>query len=681
MNKRTRDIILYLLDCQEYDKKCTLNQLIQHFKVSERTIRYDLDTISSFLQENKLTPVIFENDGRIVLKEESRKIYHVLKQNDFYSFKLDKEERADMISYLLCESTEFMTLQQLADILFVSRSTVIHDVEFAREKLRTYNLKILPMSKGLIIRGKESDRRVLQMCLLCQMTVMYYHQYDESHQFPMADQERLDQIVRDAELKNSMFLTEESFHDLTTYLTLMIEEQNRRRLVEIDYVLQHISMQNMADDIIRAMAQSFGIQYTLPEKYLLSDILYNLNYLKRTDVDDKLMRIQVSTKKFIDALTGDLGVDLHADFIFYQNLVNHLQSTFKDIEMEFESSRSLLKNVVEQYPHVVAAIRKNISPLEAIVKRAISEDEIAYITIHICAAMERKKSRQPISVLLVCDSGGSEIQLLTSKLRKFFSFSIVEVIPRHALPLYDVSSIELIITTVPLNEERCDTILVHPDLSDTECLMLGEKINKLKRKEKKKQDESFRDLQIIVANAIQRSSLDKDEIYKNIIADLNREYFGVKKDRTILSNLLFKHIQCDIEAKDWKEAIVQSAMPLLKEKIITQIYIDQMIRNVEENGPYIVLAPGFALPHESPMGTKKMAMNLIRLKHPVNFHAEGSDPVEFVCCLATVDKDTHLKPMFHLMNLLTRPIFMEDLRKAKTAEEIYRIFVRYEALL
>mgnify|MGYP002580092338 FL=1 len=37
--------------------------------------------------------------------------------------------------------------------------------------------------------------------------------------------------------------------------------------------------------------------------------------------------------------------------------------------------------------------------------------------------------------------------------------------------------------------------------------------------------------------------------------------------------------------------------------------------------------------------------------------------------------------MFHLMNLLARPLFMEDLKKAKTPEEIYRIFVRYEALL
>ena len=681
MNKRNRDIILYFLDCIQYDKSCTLQDLITHFDVSERTIRYDLDTISEFLQTNGLSPVLFKNDGTIYLKDDPKLISDALKQNDFYSFKLSKSERADMISYLLCDSQEYMTLQQLADILFVSRSTIIHDAETARENLNAYNLKIVPMSKGLLIRGKESDRRLLLMRLLCQMTIMYFHQYDEAHLLPAKDQERLHQIIRDAEIKNHMFFTEEAFHDLIEYLTLMIEEQNKGRLVEIDYVIQHISMQNMADDIIHSMVESFGIQYTLAEKYLLSDILYNMNYLKRNDVDEKLMRIQISTKKFIDTLTEDLGINLHSDFIFYQNLVNHLQSTFKDIEMEFESSRSLLNNVMKQYPHVVSAVRRHIGPMEDIVKRPISEDEIAYITIHICAAMERKKNRKSLSVLLVCDSGGSEIQLLISKLRKFFSFYVVEVIPRHALSSYDVSSIELIITTVPVEENRCETILVHPDLSDTECLLLGEKIDNLKRKEKSDQNENFRELQIIIANAIQRSGDDKNEIYKNIIEDINTQYYGVGHNKVVLSNLLYKHIQCNVEANTWQEAIVQSALPLLQEKIITQVYIDQMIRNVEENGPYIVIAPGFALPHESPIGTKKMAMNLIRLKHPVLFHAEGSDPVEFICCLATVDKDTHLKPMFHLMNLLARPLFMEDLKKAKTPEEIYRIFVRYEALL
>ena len=107
-----------------------------------------------------------------------------------------------------------------------------------------------------------------------------------------------------------------------------------------------------------------------------------------------------------------------------------------------------------------------------------------------------------------------------------------------------------------------------------------------------------------------------------------------------------------------------------------------LIRNIETMGPYIVLAQGFALPHESPdVGGKKLGMQLIRLKHPVPFHSQFYDPVDFVCCLSTIDKDSHLKAMFHLMNLLSKADFCENIRKAKTAEEVYQIFYEYESIL
>lgn len=142
------------------------------------------------------------------------------------------------------------------------------------------------------------------------------------------------------------------------------------------------------------------------------------------------------------------------------------------------------------------------------------------------------------------------------------------------------------------------------------------------------------------------------------------------------------HIQIDVACKDWREAVICSAQPLLKEGYVTESYVRQMVRNIDEMGSYIVIAQGFALPHELPdMGGKRLGMNLIRLKNPVPFHAASFDPVEFVCCLSTMDKDSHLKAMFHLMNLLSKSDFCENIRKAKSAEELYQIIYEYESIL
>ena len=40
MNKRTREIVLWLLEKKQYQQTCNIAELMRKFKVSERTIRY-----------------------------------------------------------------------------------------------------------------------------------------------------------------------------------------------------------------------------------------------------------------------------------------------------------------------------------------------------------------------------------------------------------------------------------------------------------------------------------------------------------------------------------------------------------------------------------------------------------------------------------------------------------------
>ena len=73
-----------------------------------------------------------------------------------------------------------------------------------------------------------------------------------------------------------------------------------------------------------------------------------------------MMQIQVISKQFIDALAKDLNVNLTNDFQFYQNLTNHLQSTFKDIDMGYANEIELLDEVVKKNRLVVEAIEKTL---------------------------------------------------------------------------------------------------------------------------------------------------------------------------------------------------------------------------------------------------------------------------------------------------------------------------------
>lgn len=120
MNKRTREMILWIIERKNYQESCTIQNLMDKFNVSERTIRYDLDEISEFFLESNISPLEFKDHGIIEINGNSDNIIFNLDQNDFYSFKLSKEERMDMIMYLIISTLDHVTLQQLADILWLN---------------------------------------------------------------------------------------------------------------------------------------------------------------------------------------------------------------------------------------------------------------------------------------------------------------------------------------------------------------------------------------------------------------------------------------------------------------------------------------------------------------------------------------------------------------------------------
>jgi len=92
-----------------------------------------------------------------------------------------------------------------------------------------------------------------------------------------------------------------------------------------------------------------------------------------------------------------------------------------------------------------------------------------------------------------------------------------------------------------------------------------------------------------------------------------------------------------------------------------------MINTVKEIGPYIVIAPGIAMPHARPeAGAKKIGMSLITLKTPVNFGNKENDPVKIVVCLSAIDHSTHLKALSELAGLLGDE---ESVNKIKLADE------------
>lgn len=124
-------------------------------------------------------------------------------------------------------------------------------------------------------------------------------------------------------------------------------------------------------------------------------------------------------------------------------------------------------------------------------------------------------------------------------------------------------------------------------------------------------------------------------------------------------------------AGDWREAITIGGRLLEGSGAITSAYTDAMIASVEDNGPYIVVAPGFAFAHARPSeAVKRTAISWVRLAEPVEFGHGSHDPVDLVVALAAKDSREHTAAMKQLAGIIGDPDKRAALDRVGTEEEL-----------
>lgn len=130
-------------------------------------------------------------------------------------------------------------------------------------------------------------------------------------------------------------------------------------------------------------------------------------------------------------------------------------------------------------------------------------------------------------------------------------------------------------------------------------------------------------------------------------------------------------IHLGARATDWRGAIRLAGDALVAGGVTQQEYTREMIETVENLGPYIVIAPGFALAHSrtSP-AVLRTGLSWVSLTEPVEFGNEANDPVDLVVGLAALDHDAHIGIMSKLAGVLADPDVLARLRASTDPDEI-----------
>lgn len=140
-------------------------------------------------------------------------------------------------------------------------------------------------------------------------------------------------------------------------------------------------------------------------------------------------------------------------------------------------------------------------------------------------------------------------------------------------------------------------------------------------------------------------------------------------------NLLQReNVQILEQASDWKDAVRKAVAPLEKGGYVEARYKEEIIRNVENMGPYIVIAEHIALPHARPeQGVHQTQIGVTLYRKEVLF--DGKDmPASLFITLAAADNNSHLDALMAVSELLADEDKVQEILDVADAEQLYMYF-------
>lgn len=704
---KTRQKVLFNIIANK--KNVNINELANDFAVSSRTIRNDYKIIKDYL--NNFSPKqclnLCNNTITLLLSDDELKIIKKsIKTGDYYLYKLSPLERRIIIISELAYNNDYVTTELLAEKMCVSRGTINKDLVQIKKWCNENSVQLdTKKANGLKFNVSEKKRRsiiakLIRECNELNNSDSLSHEVDICNKFfKNINLQEIKDLVVDAENRYELVLPDVVFEALTIHIALSIQRSLQHINVSPDSDILNVDINSieykMSKYIISKVEGTFSIKMPDVEIYYIAlHISEKIRLKNMEEAKEKWLDEQIITTELIKQVGDYTGYKFDNDFKLYDGLYNHLSATVFRPRIDADIKNPFKDQMIHEYPKIYEAIKFNIEELQYFAKAKLSDDEIAYIILHFAASIERNKvieKNRIARVIIVCSTGIGTARIVESRVLEYFKLNIIKVLALHQLKkLSSYINVDFILTTVPLKAE-IPVIQVSPLINEDEIQKISDLLINLGFRNYFTEDFDHRNgnlakqVKLLLENSTSdlelKNNLEKllNNHKENI--NLQNEQNDLKRGMVLmLSDVLREeYISLNDDSKTWEEAVEHAGEKLLENNIITREYISETIKNVKENGPYIVITKGVAIPHaNNKLGVTKTSISLVRLNKGVNFGNAQNDPVKYVFMLATVDATSHIQALTELVTLLAKKEFYQAINSATSQKEVVNYIKEFE---
>lgn len=632
LNERQNSILKYLYNKKDYT---TINEISKEFKVSVRTIRYDLDNIEYTLKDNEKISLV--RTPRYGIKLEFKGKRDILTFSSIFDcVEINSpEDRVIFIAINLLIGNS--KVEELANMLSISKNTAVSDLKKAKEILN--NLRINVISKayvGTCIEGDEEDIRYAFINL--------YYKISNSDNYKL-----LKMIIDDFDSIKADI--EERIHKIESRLSLEYSDTSFKELIIIIMYcfirMGEYSDFSYSDKYIQEKEQEEefdAIQDAFADKTNdKKEICYLMKWFKSAKVmsfindksDVKMDGNKYLAMRIIEDMEKYTGIDYSNDFDFVNSVVMHFSVAMYRMQNNFKIENPLKEDIKMRLGIIYQITEDVMKKYESEIGVEFPDDEVSYMAMHFGAAFERKTQEIfDTKALIVCNSGLATAGLLSARMEVMLPQIQVEGVCRlnNLEDELKNKDVDIIISTVPIRNTDIEYVEVNPMLNIDDVL-------KLKK--------------LAFNNVYEKSSEYLVSKYKGDKVSSVAEI--IKK-----SNAAFLY-----DADNWRDAIAEASKPLIKSGDIKEEYVDDMIKAIEDLGTYMVFIPEIAFVHASNKNVVNNAVSMLTLKNEIYFGDNSEVRIKSIVVLANKDEN---KNLIELINILTKN---NNAEKFKNAEKCF----------
>ncbi|MBC5638024.1 BglG family transcription antiterminator [Ornithinibacillus sp. BX22] len=675
-----------ILDELTSNPSITSVALEKKFKLTRRQLGYSIQKINEWLMSNNLPVIERTRQGHFVVNQA---VFTKLSGNSeaisttIETPILREVERVQLILMMILSSEEELSLNHFTYELDVSKNTILNDLKQAQSYVDDYELTIRYSRKfGYLLEGKEFQIRKLLMHMTYHILQLNDGETRLKKIATIQDEEINEFKKRVEKVENQLNLkfTDEKLQMMPHVLILLFRRIQKGHLMK-SFSIEYQELSNTKE--YKATEELLNDIDHIP----LSERLFITLHLLTTNVFSTEMMEGKEIPNLLPAIDNMLRHFEKSACIYLQDrdqlldkLMQHMKPAYYRIKYHLTDTVLFQGSVSREFKELHHLVKRSIGPIRELLGTDIPDNETAFITMLIGGWMNKhgESIDKKIKAIVVCPQGVSVSRLMFNELRELFpEFVFLDYLSVREFLKYPL---EYDVIFSPINLETNKKLFV------TKVFLGKQEKYRLRRQVMLGVHGYVQDdiqveglLDIISKHATVDNEralkeallqyLDPTERGNYVTQDLSKNDLGLR-------DLLTSDTISLVDSVDsWEAAIRLSAKPLIEQGKIEPQYVDAMIRYCEKD-PYIVIAPGVAIPHAAPEdGAQEVGMSLLRIKHGVSYTSEND--IHLIIAISAVDKQKHIHALMQLMNLVGSEREVNELISAESVERVYEIITRY----